>query len=81
MTTIVHGLEAEYGDDVASEILDATTPENKQKIQTEFGFKTHGLVIYDGSGTLLQKLDGHLLKEPEIRGALEDVLAQGGEGS
>ena len=80
MTTIVHGLAKEYGNDVAAEILDATTPENKQKIQTEFGFKTHGLVIYDGDGTLLQKLDGHLLKEPEIRGALTEVLAQG-EGS
>ena len=81
MTTIVHGLEAEYGDEVTTEILDATSPENKQKIQTEFGFKTHGLVIYDGDGTLLQKLDGHLLKEPEIRGALVEVLAQGEEGS
>ena len=71
----MHGLEREYDGEVGTEILDATTAENKAKIQGEFGFKTHGLVIYGGEGTLLQKLDGHLLKEPEIRGALESVLA------
>jgi len=81
VTAIVNGLEQEYGAEVTAEFLDATTPENKQKIQTEFGFKTHGLVIYDGDGELLQKLDGHLLKEPEIRGALQEILAQGEGGS
>ena len=70
----MHGLESEYDGEVSTEILDATTAENKTKIQGEFGFKTHGLVIYDGQGTLLQKLDGHLLKEPDIRSALESVL-------
>ena len=71
----MHGLENEFKDRIGVEILDATTPENKQKIQNEFGFKSHGLVIYDGSGELSQKLDGHLLKEPAIREALEGVLS------
>jgi hypothetical protein len=80
----VHGLEKEYDGEVKSEILDATTDENKQIIRNDFGFKTHGLVIYNGEGVLLQKLDGHMLKEPEIRGALEAALAEpsgGAEGS
>ena len=76
MTTIVHGLQSEFKDRVEVEILDATTPDNKQKIQNEFGFKSHGLVIYDGTGGLSQKLDGHLLKEPAIREALNGVLGE-----
>ena len=72
----MHGLENEFKDRVGVEILDATTPENKQKIQNEFGFKTHGLVIYDEAGELSQKLDGHLLKEAAIREALAGVLGE-----
>ena len=50
------------------------------KIKREFGFKSHGLVIYDVEGAVREKLDGHLLKEPEIRGALESVLAVAVQG-
>ena len=75
MTAIVHGLEREYGDRVGATIENATKPENAARIQNEFGFKSHGLVIYDKSGVLKEKLDGHLLKEPEIRSALDRVLA------
>jgi len=32
-------------------------------------------VIYGAAGELEQKLDGHLLQEPEIRKALDAVLA------
>lgn len=71
----MYGLSREYDGEVRVEILDATTAENKARIQGEFGFKTHGLVIYDGQGAVRQKLDGHLLKEPEIRSALESVLS------
>ena len=69
------GLAREHDGAVKAEYQDATTPENRQKIQTEFGFKTHGLVIYGAAGELEQKLDGHLLKEPEIRKALDATLA------
>ena len=56
------------------EIEDATSAENKQRIQNEFGFKSHGLVIYDDQGQLKEKLDGHLLKEEQIRSALGRVV-------
>jgi len=70
----VYGLAKEYGDGVEAQIEDATTPENREKIQTEFGFKTHGLVIYGKDGTIQEKLDGHFLQEPQIRLALQNVL-------
>jgi hypothetical protein len=75
VTAIVHGLEREYGDRVGVTIENATTSANAERIRNEFGFKSHGLVVYDKSGQLKEKLDGHLLKEPEIRSALERVLA------
>jgi len=70
----VYGLDKEYGDAVTAEIEDATTPENREKIQTEFGFKSHGLVIYGKDGTIQEKLNGHDLQEPQIRLALQTVL-------
>ena len=54
-------------------MLDATAPENKAQIR-EYGFGTHGLVIFDAEGNLKKKLDGHLMREPEINQALEEVL-------
>jgi len=74
VTTIVYGLAKEYGDGVQVDIENATTPENREKIQTEFGFKTHGLVIYDKDGEVKETLDGHDLQEPQIRLALQNVI-------
>ena len=68
-------LDDEYGDEVASEVEDATTAANKSLITEEFGFTSHGLVIYDETGTLREKIDGHLMKEPAIRAALDRTLA------
>jgi hypothetical protein len=71
----VYGLAKEYGDAVDAEIEDATTPENRERIRSEFGFKTHGLVIYGRDGTtILEKLNGHDLQEPQIRLALQQAL-------
>ena len=75
MTAIVNGLGNEYKDRVQVSIEDATKPENAARIKNEFGFRNHGLVIYDNQGHLAQKLDGHLLSEPQIRGAIETVLS------
>lgn len=75
MTAIVHGLEREYGERVGATIENATKPANAARIRSEFGFRSHGLVIYGKSGELKEKLDGHLLQEPEIRSALERALA------
>lgn len=70
----MYGLAKEYGDAVKVDIENATTPENREKMRTEFGFKTHGLVIYDRNGRVMKTLDGHFLKEPQIRQALQEVL-------
>lgn len=70
----MYGLAKEHGKAVKVDIENATTPENREKMRTEFGFKTHGLVIYDGDGQVAKTLDGHFLKEPEIRQALQEVL-------
>ena len=67
-------LDREFHDRVASDIENATTPENAERIKQEFGFKSHGLVIYNAAGEVKEALDGHLLKEPEIRAALMRVL-------
>ena len=69
----MHGLEKEYSGKLTSEILDATTPENKAKIQF-YGFGTHGMVIFDDQGVEQKKLDGHLMQEPIIRQALKEVM-------
>jgi len=69
----VHGLEKEYSGKLTSEILDATTPENKAKIQS-YGFGTHGMVIFDDHGIEQNKLDGHLMQETVIRQAVKEVM-------
>lgn len=69
----MNGLDTEYEQSLTCEVLDATTPDNKAKIQ-ELGFKTHGMVFYDDEGTLLKKMDGHLMQEPKIRQAVKEVL-------
>lgn len=70
----MNGLDHEFKDRVQVSIEDATTPENVARIKNEFGFRNHGLVIYDKQGHIAQKLDGHLLSEPQIRSALDAVL-------
>ena len=74
MTAIVYGLEKEYGDRVSVRIENATKPEIATRIRNEYGFRSHGLVISDENGVLIEKLDGHELKEAQIRGALERTL-------
>ena len=75
MTAIVHGLEREFGDRVSVRIEDATKPENASRIRDEYGFRSHGLVITGKTGVVVEKLDGHMLQEPQIRSALEKTLA------
>ena len=70
----MNGLEKEYEGKLECEILDATTTEGIQKVKG-YGFGDHGMVIFDGLGTVQKKLDGHLMKEPVIRQALEEVMA------
>lgn len=69
----MNGLEAEYAGTLECEVLDATTTENKAKIKS-YGFGTHGMVFFDQSGKVVKTMDGHLMKEPSIRKALEEVM-------
>jgi hypothetical protein len=73
VTTIVRGLEEEYQGALKCEVLDATTSENKAQIRA-YGFDNHGLVIFDAQGNVQKKLDGHLMREPQIRAALQEVM-------
>ena len=73
MTTIVNGLEEEYQGTLECEILDATTSDSKAQIQA-YGFGNHGLVIFDAQGNVEKKMDGHLMTEPEIRQAVQEVM-------
>ena len=75
MTAIVHGLEQEYNGILDCDIQDATTEESRARIQG-YGFANHGLVVFDRSGTLRAKLDGHMLGEKEIRAAIEIALQE-----
>jgi hypothetical protein len=50
-------------------------------VQEAYGFSSHGLVIQNGAGDVVAKLDGHMLTEPQIREALDGALAESGGGS
>jgi hypothetical protein len=73
VTTIVNGLEKEFSGALKCEVLDATTPENLEQIRA-YGFGNHGMVIFDAQGNVKKKMDGHLMREPEIRQALQEVM-------
>jgi hypothetical protein len=69
----VNGLEKEYNGVLKVEGLSATTPESKRMIAS-YGLATHGMLIFNEKDELVKKLDGHFLDEPEIRGAIEEVI-------
>lgn len=71
----MNGLGNEYKGRVNVAIENASSPENANRIHSEFGFRSHGLVIYGKNGQIAQKIDGHNMDEATIRAALETVLA------
>lgn len=71
----MNGIAEEKNGALSVEIKDATTPENEEEIKA-LGFGTHGLVIYDLQDNIKQKLDGHLLQEPDIRKAVDAALSE-----
>jgi hypothetical protein len=75
----VNGLEEEYQGALACVILDATTPEGEAQIKA-YGFGSHGMVIFDASGNVQKKLDGHYLSEATIREAVQEVMGMEEEG-
>jgi hypothetical protein len=75
VSAIVNGLGNEYKGRVNVAIENATSSENANRIHSEFGFRSHGLVIYDKNGKIAQKIDGHNIDEATIRAALQSVLS------
>jgi hypothetical protein len=75
VSAIVNGLGNEYKGRVNVAIENAQSPENADRIHSEFGFRSHGLVIYGKNGKIAQKIDGHNMDEATIRAALESVLS------
>jgi len=75
VSAIVNGLGNEYKGRVNVAIENASSPENANRIHSEFGFRSHGLVIYGKDGHVAQKMDGHNMDEATIRAALQTVLA------
>ncbi|NNF07002.1 MAG: hypothetical protein HKN21_09595 [Candidatus Eisenbacteria bacterium] len=75
ITGIVRGMEKEFPGVVETDIENATTPENRNLLQNTYGVQSHGLVFLAPNTDKPQKvLDNHLIKEPEIRAALKEVL-------
>ncbi len=73
-------LESQNKGAVVVEIENATA--NQAMITQEYGFKTHGLVFFDGDKTtVLKTMDGHLMKNDEIERALGEVLASVRDGA
>jgi len=73
-------LEREEHGAIKVDIENATR--DQEKIQREYGFKTHGMVFLDSTGTrVLKTLDGHMMTNEEIQQALNEVLASQGAGA
>ncbi len=71
----MNSLEKEFEGVLACEIRDAFEPENQKQIKA-YGFGSHGLVIFGADGSIQKKLDGHLMRDPEIRAALKEVMGE-----
>ena len=74
MTTIVNGLQAEYGDRVAFVRLDVDTPEGA-RAQTQYGLRGHpAYVLVDSHGQVSWQGVGQV-SEDELRVQIEALLA------
>lgn len=73
MAPIVHGLEAEYSQQMSFSFLDIDDPRNDTfKEQLGFRYQPH-FVLLDGSGTVLQQWIGPV-EEGVLREAFEQAL-------
>lgn len=73
----MNGLEENSNGSIRVDVLDATAPESKTQIKS-YGFRNHGMVIFDGKDQLKWKKDGHLIEEAEIRDAVQSVVISAG---
>lgn len=58
-------LDKQYGEKLATEALDATTPENRAK-QGDFGFQSHGLLIRNKAGDIVFKQADHAVNKDDV---------------
>ena len=70
----VLALAQEFPDKVAPQNVDATVEPGKAEVRS-FGFKNHGLVIHDASGTQLFKQADHTVKIEDVRAAIQKALS------
>ena len=73
MTTIVNGLDKEFGSALQCDVLDSTTEDSKQAI-AGYGFDDHGLVVFEAGGDVSWKKNGHHISEEELRAALKVAM-------
>ncbi len=70
----MNGLEENKSGTVLCEVRDAFTETSKQEVAA-LGFESHGMVIYDASGAVSWKQDGHSMTREqvvtEVGGALD----------
>lgn len=71
----MNGLEKEYNGALKVNIL-PTTAEESQKQIASHGFQSHGMLIFDANKKLLTKMDGHFLKESQIREAVKTAIGR-----
>jgi hypothetical protein len=70
----VSGLAQEFPGRVRASNVDATTAEAKRAMEG-LGFRSHGLVIRSGGGTVLWTQADHQVDLPAVRAKLSELLA------
>lgn len=67
------GLEREFPGKVTARNVDATEADARADIQS-LGFKSHGLVVRSGDGTVLFKQPDHKVEIGGVQQALRQIL-------
>jgi hypothetical protein len=75
----VSGLEAEFPKKVVAHNVDATTEESRRIVRA-LGFRSHGLVIRSGDGTVLWRQPDHDVAIADVRAELRRLLRRKPEG-
>lgn len=71
----VSGLDKEFPGKARGLNVDCTTPEALAAVK-ELGFKTHGIVIRDGTGKAVWKQPDHQVNMDDVRKALKDLTGK-----
>ena len=69
----VSGLEAEFPEKVVARNVDATTEESRRIVRA-LGFRSHGIVIRSGDGTVLWRQPDHDVAINDVRAELRRLV-------